>query len=83
MSLGASSPEPDESPVKAGTEQEERLRRQLIEQREAFHRESMRKAFRIADLEQRIEEIVRSYEGSLSWRLTAPLRIVKRVLRRR
>ncbi len=59
------------------------MERRLVAQREAFHRESMRKAFRIADLEQRIEEIVRSYEGSLSWKLTAPLRIGKRLLRRR
>jgi hypothetical protein len=77
MSPGASSPEPNEPELDA------RLERELNAQRETFHRELMRKAFRIADLEQRSEEIMRGYEMSLSWRITAPLRIAKRVLRRR
>jgi hypothetical protein len=64
-----------------------RLNRELERQREGFHRELMRKAYRIADLEQRVEEIAAreamNYESSLSWRITKPLRIAKRVLRGR
>jgi hypothetical protein len=65
----------------------ERLRRELVRQRDDFHRELMRKAYRIADLEQGQEEVAAreasNYESSLSWKLTRPLRVGKRVLRRR
>lgn len=43
--------------------------------REQFHRELMRKSMRIAELELELGRTRREYESSLSWRLTAPLRI--------
>ena len=88
MSPGAPPSAQDESEqVQALRAEVERLRTQLDGQRERFDRELMRKAYRIADLEQRIEEIAAAeamnYESSLSWRITKPLRIAKRLARRR
>lgn len=43
--------------------------------REQFHRELMRKAMRIAELELELERTRLEYQTSVSWRVTAPLRI--------
>jgi septal ring factor EnvC (AmiA/AmiB activator) len=88
MSPGAPSSTQDESQqLQALRAEVERLQSELDGQRERFDRELMRKAYRIADLEQRIEEIAAqqalNYESSLSWRITKPLRIGKRLARGR
>lgn len=62
---------------------EERVQAQLDAQREVFDRELVRRAYRIAELEEELEELRREYEGSLSWRLTEPLRAAKARLRDR
>lgn len=49
--------------------------------RESFHAELGRKAARIAQLEQLVDETARSYRSTLSWRITAPLRAAGRVSR--
>lgn len=49
--------------------------------RESFHAELGRKAARIAQLEQLVDETVRGYRSTLSWRLTAPLRALGRAAR--
>jgi hypothetical protein len=49
--------------------------------RESFHAELGRKAARIAQLEQLVDETTRSYRATLSWRVTAPLRAVGRLRR--
>jgi hypothetical protein len=49
--------------------------RELDALREQFHRELMRKSMRIAELELELGRTRREYEASLSWRLTAPLRV--------
>jgi predicted RNase H-like nuclease (RuvC/YqgF family) len=54
----------------------------LREQREALHRELVRKTYRIGELEERIAEVGRSYEESLSWRLTRPVRALKPTLKK-
>lgn len=53
---------------------EARHRAQLDAQREEFHRELGRRAFRIGELEEKVIEVAQTYETSLSWRLTRPLR---------
>jgi hypothetical protein len=88
MSPGAPSSARDESQqVQALRAEIERLNKELTRQRQGFDRELMRKAFRIADLEQQVEEIAATeamnYESSVSWRITKPLRLAKRVLRGR
>jgi hypothetical protein len=65
---------------------------ELEEQRLAFDRELKRKAFRIAELElgrtptpsywANAERVSAEYEATLSWRVTRPLRAVKRILAR-
>src|SRR5262249_2004679 len=71
----------------------ERLRtqhnRELEHQREELNRELMRKAFRIAELEQGDGRVLsvsartaREYEETLSWRVTKPLRALGRRMRR-
>ncbi len=67
-------------------------RREIDRLRESFHRELMRKALRIAELEPDTattpaswaiaERVASSYEATLSWRLTAPIRAAKRALAR-
>jgi hypothetical protein len=64
-------------------------RRELERQREELNRELMRKAFRIAELEQGTgprrsisARTAMEYEGTLSWRVTRPLRVLGRLLRR-
>jgi predicted RNase H-like nuclease (RuvC/YqgF family) len=54
----------------------------LREQREALHRELVRKTYRIGELEQEIGEVARTYEESLSWRLTRPVRELKPTLKK-
>jgi predicted nucleic acid-binding Zn-ribbon protein len=54
----------------------------LREQREALHRELVRKTYRIGELEQQIGEVARTYEESLSWRLTRPVRALKPTLKK-
>ena len=51
-------------------------------QREQFHRELMRKEMRIAELEMIVLQTRARYEQSLSWKLTRPLRLADRLLRR-
>jgi hypothetical protein len=54
----------------------------LREQREAMHRELVRKTYRIGELEEDLTELARTYEESLSWRLTAPIRSLKPTLKK-
>ncbi|MGH2962697.1 MAG: hypothetical protein ACRDL3_10985 [Solirubrobacterales bacterium] len=49
--------------------------------RESFHDELARKAARIAQLEQHVDEVGRNYRSTLSWRITAPLRAAARIAR--
>ena len=62
-------------------EAETRHRAELDAQREEFHRELSRRAFRIGELEQEMIEVAQTYESSLSWRLTRPLRALLAKLR--
>jgi hypothetical protein len=66
----------------AATRQEKDELTALREQREALHRELVRKAFRIGELEQQIGEVARTYEESLSWKITRPIRDVKPKLKK-
>ena len=54
----------------------------LRAQREELHRELVRKTFRIGELEETIYENARTYEESLSWKVTRPLRSLMARLRR-
>jgi SMC interacting uncharacterized protein involved in chromosome segregation len=54
----------------------------LRAQREALHRELVRKSFRIGELEEAVQETARTYEQSLSWRLTRSVRGARNVLAR-
>jgi SAM-dependent methyltransferase len=75
------------------TELDARHRRELDAIRESFHRELMRKSLRIAELEPDApttpaswaiaERVASTYESTLSWRITAPVRAAKRALARR
>ena len=56
------------------SEAEARHRAELDVQREEFHRELGRRAFRIGELEEKVIEVAQMYETSLSWRLTKPVR---------
>jgi hypothetical protein len=53
----------------------------LRAQREELHRELVRKTFRIGELEETIYENARTYEESLSWKVTRPLRTLMAKLR--
>lgn len=55
-------------------------RAELDAQREEFHRELSRRAFRIGELEQEMIEVAQTYETSLSWRLTRPVRAARTLL---
>jgi hypothetical protein len=55
-------------------EVEARHRAELDVQREEFHRELGRRAFRIGELEEEMIEVAQTFETSLSWRLTKPVR---------
>lgn len=61
-------------------ELEARHRAELDAQREEFHRELGRRAFRIGELEEQVIEVAKTYESSLSWRLTRPVRAAKTLL---
>jgi SMC interacting uncharacterized protein involved in chromosome segregation len=52
----------------------------LRAQREQLHRELVRKSFRIGELEEAVQETARTFEQSLSWRLTRPVRGVRLLL---
>ncbi len=52
----------------------------LDAQREEFHRELGRRAYRIGELEEELQRVTETYERSLSWRLTRPVRSAKTVL---
>jgi hypothetical protein len=62
------------------SEAEARHRAELDAQREEFHRELSRRAFRIGELEQEMIEVAQTYESSLSWRLTKPVRAARTLL---
>lgn len=64
----------------AERELEARHRAELDAQREEFHREIGRRAFRIGELEQEVIEVAQTYETSLSWRLTRPVRSLRTLL---
>jgi hypothetical protein len=66
----------------AATDQQPDELTALRQQREALHRELVRKTYRIGELEEEIAEVGRSYEESLSWRLTRPLRELKPMLKK-
>jgi hypothetical protein len=59
---------------------EARHRAELDAQREEFHRELSRRNFRIGELEEQVIEVAQTYETSLSWRLTRPVRSVRTLL---
>jgi hypothetical protein len=61
-------------------EDDARHRAELDAQREEFHRELSRRAFRIGELEEQVIEVAQTYETSLSWRLTRPVRSVRTLL---
>lgn len=54
----------------------------LRAQRDELHRELVRKAFRIGELEEELRETAETYEASLSWRLTRPIRSSRALLRK-
>jgi len=62
------------------SEVEARHRAELDAQREEFHRELSRRALRIGELEQEMIEVAQTYESSLSWRLTRPVRTARTLL---
>ncbi len=62
------------------SEVEARHRAALDAQREEFHRELSRRNFRIGELEEQVIEVAQTYETSLSWRLTRPVRSAKTAL---
>jgi predicted RNase H-like nuclease (RuvC/YqgF family) len=66
----------------AATDQQPDELTELRQQREALHRELVRKTYRIGELEQEIAEVARTYEESLSWRLTRPVRELKPMLKK-
>ncbi len=61
-------------------ELEARHRAELDVQREEFHRELGRRAFRIGELEEKVIEVTQTYESSFSWRITRPVRALRTVL---
>ena len=66
----------------AATDQQRDELTALREQREALHRELDGKTYRIGELEGELVELSQSYERSLSWRLTRPLRGLKPALKK-
>jgi hypothetical protein len=61
-------------------EVEARHQAELDAQREEFHRELSRRAFRIAELEEEVHRVAQTFETSLSWRITRPVRSARTVL---
>jgi len=66
----------------AATDQPQDELSALRQQREALHRELVRKTYRIGELEGELIEVARTYEESLSWRLTRPVRALKPMLKK-
>jgi hypothetical protein len=62
------------------TELDAKHRAELDAQREEFHRALSRRAFRIAELEEEVHKVAQTYETSLSWRITKPVRSIKTLL---
>jgi SAM-dependent methyltransferase len=60
-------------------EMEAMRRSELDALRESFHGELARKAVRIAQAEKATEEVAHNFESTLSWRVTKPLRAVRRI----
>lgn len=58
-------------------EEVEELRQRQVE----LDRALVRRAYRIDELEREMRAIEQSFRSSLSWRITAPLRILKPMLR--
>jgi hypothetical protein len=58
------------------------LQAELDAQREEFHRELGRRAFRIGELEEEVHRVAETYESSLSWRITRPVRSARTLLAR-
>ena len=61
-------------------EAEARHRAELDVQREEFHRELGRRAFRIGELEREAAEVAQNFESTLSWRITRPVRRIRSLL---
>lgn len=61
-------------------EAEARHRAELDVQREEFHRELSRRAFRIGELEREAAEVAQNFESTLSWRITRPVRRIRSLL---
>lgn len=55
-------------------------RAELDAQREEFHRELGRRAFRIVELEEEMQKLAETYEASISWRITKPVRSARALL---
>jgi hypothetical protein len=72
---------PGDSGRGSGTGTDPETQAELNAVRETFHEELARKAARIAQLEQLVDEVHRSYRSTLSWRVTAPLRAARRISR--
>lgn len=51
-------------------------------EREELRRELGRKAFRIAELEEEVRQVAETFESSLSWRITRPVRSARGLLKR-
>jgi hypothetical protein len=69
--------------MRVGTEmskESDDLKAALDAQREEFHRELGRRAFRIGELEEELIRVGEIYESSLSWRITRPVRSAKTLL---
>jgi hypothetical protein len=89
----AEEPRPEGGLAALLTELDACHRRELDAVRESFHRELMRKSLRIAELEPDAptapaswaiaERVASTYESTLSWRITGPVRAAKRALARR
>lgn len=70
-----------ESQLASLREEMEQLRRRELEaQRQELDRELVRRAYRIHELEQRIEQMEWEFHSSLSWRVARPLRALKALL---
>lgn len=58
------------------------LRRELEAQRQELDRELVRRAYRIHELEGELQQMEREFKSSLSWRITAPLRMLRSLFAR-
>lgn len=70
------------APAESRDELEARHRAELNAQREEFHREIGRRAFRIGELEEEVYRVAETYESSLSWRVTRPVRAARGIFAR-